>query len=102
MLDSGRPTRTTGGRSSRGLTGNDPRTVGRRYHLESRVCSEIQGDQHLESRVRSEIQASERFQDLHFKEAFSGIPTAYPGIRSGYGSWWYWAYAGWYCRFESA
>ena len=28
MLDSGRPTRTTGGRSSRGLTGNDPRTVG--------------------------------------------------------------------------
>ena len=61
MLDTGRPTRTTGGRSSRGLTGNDPRTVGRRYHLESRVCSEIQGDQHLESRVRSEIQASERF-----------------------------------------
>ena len=43
MLDTGRPTRTTGGRSSRGLTGNDPRTVGRRYHLESRVCSEIQG-----------------------------------------------------------
>ena len=26
MLDTGRPTRTTGGRSSRGLTGNDPRT----------------------------------------------------------------------------
>ena len=66
------------------------------------MCSEIQGDLHLESRVRSEIQASERFQDLHFKEAFSGIPTAYPGIRSGYGSWWYWAYTGWYCRIESA
>ena len=89
MLDTGRPTRTTGGRSSRRLTGNDPRTVGRRYHLESRVCYEIQGDLHLESRVCSEIQASERFQDLHFKEAFSGIPTAYPGKRSGYGSWWY-------------
>ena len=44
MLVTGRQTRTTGGRSSRGLTGNDPKTVGRRYHRESRVCSEIQGD----------------------------------------------------------
>ena len=47
MLDTERPTHTTGGRTTRGLSGNDPRTAGSRYHLESRVRSEIQGDNNL-------------------------------------------------------